>query len=38
TVNPGDTFLLIGEQTGWLEIKLPDGRTGWVSNQYAKKQ
>lgn len=38
TVSPGDTFPLIGEQTDWLEIKLPDGRTGWVSSQYAKKQ
>lgn len=38
TVSPGSTFPLIGEQEGWLEIKLPDGRTGWVSSQYAKKQ
>lgn len=38
TVSPGDTFPLIGEQTGWLEIELPDGRSGWISSQYAKKQ
>lgn len=38
TVSPGSTFPLMGEQEDWLEIKLTDGRTGWVSNQYAKKQ
>lgn len=38
TVSPGDTFPLIGEQEDWLEIKLTDGRTGWISSQYAKKQ
>ena len=38
TVSPGDTFPLLGEQDGWLEIKLTDGRSGWISSQYAKKQ
>lgn len=38
TVSPGDTFRLIGEQGDWLEIKLTDGRSGWISSQYAKKQ
>lgn len=38
TVSPGDTFPLIGEQGDWFEIRLPDGRTGWISSQYAKKQ
>lgn len=38
TVSPGDAFPLIGEQAGWLEIKLPDGKSGWISSQYAKKQ
>jgi hypothetical protein len=38
TVSPGDAFPLIGEQSDWFEIKLPDGTTGWISSQYAKKQ
>ncbi len=38
TVSPGDTFPLLGEQDDWLEIKLTDGRSGWISSQYAKKQ
>jgi hypothetical protein len=38
TVPPGSTFPLMGEQEGWLEIKLTDGSTGWISSQYAKKQ
>lgn len=37
-VNPGDTFDLISEKNGWFEIKLKDGKTGWVSSDYAKKQ
>lgn len=38
TVSPGDTFPLIGEHDEWFEIRLTDGKTGWVSSQYAKKQ
>ena len=37
TVAPGETYPLISEQTGWFEIKLTDGKTGWVNTQYAKK-
>jgi hypothetical protein len=37
TVAPGETYLLTSEQTDWFEIKLTDGRTGWVSTRYAKK-
>lgn len=36
-VNPGDSFPLLDEQTGWFKIKLPDGKEGWISNQYASK-
>jgi len=32
-----DTFELVDEQTGWFEIKLKDGRLGWISSQYARK-
>ena len=37
-VNPGDTFDMISEKEGWFEIKLSNGKTGWVSSQYAQKQ
>lgn len=33
-----ETFDFIEEKDGWFSIKLKDGKTGWVSNQYAKKQ
>jgi len=38
TVNPGDTFPFVSEQPGWYQIKLSDGKTGWVSSEFAKKQ
>lgn len=37
-VKPGDQFDFLNEQDGWYEITLPDGKSGWVSNQYAQKQ
>lgn len=37
-VSPGETFELMNEGNGWFQIKLADGKTGWVSNQYAKKE
>lgn len=37
-VTPGETFELVSENSGWFEIKLSDGRTGWISSQYAQKQ
>lgn len=36
-VTPGQEFELLDEVTGWYKIKLPDGKEGWISNQYAKK-
>jgi len=36
-VNPGDSLPYVDEQTGWFEIKLPNGTSGWVSGQYAQK-
>lgn len=38
TVRPGDKLDLISEKTDWYEIKLIDGKTGWISSQYAKKE
>ncbi|MBI2031507.1 MAG: PEGA domain-containing protein [Candidatus Levybacteria bacterium] len=37
-VNPGDIFDLISEEEGWFEIKLKNGKTGWISSQYAEKK
>ncbi len=37
-VTPGNTFNYLNEQQGWYEIQLPDGRSGWVSMQYASKR
>jgi len=37
-VPPGDSLELVGEKEGWFEIKMTDGKTGWISSQYAKKQ
>lgn len=37
-VKPGEKYDLISEESGWIEIKLSDGKTGWVSSQYAKKE
>src|SRR5258708_9803156 len=34
-VYPGNIFDYVDEKSGWYEIKLKDGTTGWVSNQYA---
>ena len=45
-VTPGSKYLFLGEdaETGWYEIQLeapapglPQGRSGWVSNEYSKK-
>lgn len=37
-VNPGESYQLLDEQTGWYQIKLNNGKTGWISSQYAQKQ
>jgi hypothetical protein len=37
-VKPGDKFNIISEQDGWYQITLADGKSGWVSATYAKKQ
>ncbi len=38
TVSPGDKFDLVTEKTGWYQIKLPDGKTGWISSEYGQKE
>jgi len=37
-VHPDDVLPLVSEENGWYQIKLPDGRLGWVSSSYAQKQ
>lgn len=37
-VKPGDIYDLLGEKSGWYQIKLSDGTVGWVSAQYANKK
>lgn len=37
-VVPGEIFDFVKEQEGWFAIRLKDGRVGWVSSQYARKQ
>ena len=37
-VKPGESYELIDEKTGWFEIKLTDGKLGWISSSYAKKE
>jgi hypothetical protein len=36
-VNPGEKFKLLSEVTGWYQIDLGNGKTGWVSAKYAEK-
>lgn len=37
-VNPGETFTLVSEQEGWFQIKLTNGKNGWISSSYAQKK
>jgi hypothetical protein len=36
-VNPGETYAILDEKSGWYQITLTSGTTGWVSGQYVKK-
>jgi len=36
-VHPGETYQYVSDQDGWFQIKLSDGKVGWVSSSYAKK-
>lgn len=37
-VKPGEYYELLSEQDGWYQIKLSEGKNGWINNSYAKKQ
>jgi N-acetylmuramoyl-L-alanine amidase len=30
--NTGDTFTVLSEVAGWVKVKLPDGRDGWIAD------
>lgn len=36
-VSPGDELQVIEEEGSWTKVKLPDGKEGYVSNQYITK-
>lgn len=33
-LRPGDAFALVSEQSGWYQVRLPDGRVGFVSKAW----
>lgn len=36
-VNPGESYELLEEKTGWVKIKVSETVSGWVSSQYTTK-
>jgi hypothetical protein len=36
-VTPGKSYELVDEQNGWDEIRMDNGKTGWISTQYDKR-
>ncbi len=38
TVNPGDKLDFIAEKDEWYEVRLTEGKTGWISASYARKE
>nr|WP_236588061.1 SH3 domain-containing protein [Tumebacillus amylolyticus] len=34
TIQPGTTYPVLQQNADWVQIRLPDDRTGWVSKQY----
>lgn len=37
-VKPGETYEILDEQNGWIQIEYEKGEKGWVSGQYAEKK
>ncbi len=37
TVTPGDQYPLVSTDNGWVEIRLEDGSTGWITSKYAQQ-
>ncbi|RJP47745.1 MAG: PEGA domain-containing protein [Armatimonadetes bacterium] len=36
-VKPGDKLVLLEELSGWMKVRLPDAKEGYVSSQYVQK-
>lgn len=36
-VNPGESFPLLDQESGWYQIRYAPGKDGWISGQYADK-
>lgn len=36
-VKPGEAYELVSEVDGWFQIKLSEGKLGWITTQYATK-
>ena len=36
-IKPGEKYPILGEEKGWVNIRLSDGREGWVSGRYVTK-
>jgi hypothetical protein len=37
-VKPGEKYPILGEDKGWVNIRLADGQPGWVSSRYVTKE
>jgi len=37
-VKPGIVFCMSESNQNWYQVKLTDGKIGWISSQYAKKE
>lgn len=37
-IKPGEKYPILGEEKGWVNIRLSDGREGWISGQYVIKK
>lgn len=37
-IKPGEVYQYTGQKSGWYEIILPTGQSGWVSGQYVKAE
>jgi hypothetical protein len=37
-VSPGEVYTVVDEKKDWFAITLSDGKTGWISSDYAKVQ
>jgi uncharacterized protein YgiM (DUF1202 family) len=36
TVRRGDRLPILGESGNWFQIRLPDGREGWIYNKLVR--